>query len=204
MADKVLAKASESMFRLHDEGQFLGQCIDVVDVGEDVIDYPNKDKYTAPKCAIVFRTEEVNPETGQFLEISQEFTVSMGERANLRKFLESWRGKPYSDEQAREGVPVDRLEKQYGMLSIAHKKSGKGKTYAYIQTIVPVPKRMQGDLPDMTAGYKRAPFWATRKQEYAKNVAAFHGAPVSNGASQEYADYPDQHPDDDSDSEVPF
>lgn len=203
MADRVMAKASDAKFKLHEEGQFLAQCVDVVDLGEDVIDFPNQEKYLAPKCAIVFRTEAENEDTRQYMEISQEYTVTMGERANLRKALESWRGRPYTEEQAREGVPVDRLEGQYAMLNIAHRKSGKGKTYAFIQAIVPVPKRMQGDLPDLKDGYKRAPFWAERKSEYAKNAAAFKGESANAAPADNFEDVPGI--DDDSDnSDLPF
>src|SRR5690349_9680772 len=131
MADKVTATNQDSKFKPHREGNdFLGLCVDVIDLGETTVAFPNKPTYLAQKCALVFRTGEKNPETGDYIDVSAEFTVSMGEKANLRKFLESWRGKPYTQEQIDAGVPVDKLEGNWALLAVAHKKSAKGRTYA--------------------------------------------------------------------------
>jgi hypothetical protein len=172
MADKVTAKNSDAKFKAHDEGQFVGQCVDCIDLGEAVMDFTGKPKYLAQKCALVFRTGEKNPDTGEYIDVSTEFTVSMGELANLRKFLEMWRGKPYTPEQIDDGIPLDRLVSQWALLTVAHKKSAKGRTYAIIQSAVGVPKQMQGGLVPYT-GYTRAPYWAERKAEYAVAAGAY-------------------------------
>lgn len=172
MADKVTAKNSDAKFKSHDEGQFVGQCVDCVDLGECVQDFADKPKYLAQKCALVFRTGEKNDETGEFIDVSAEFTVSMGEKANLRKFLEQWRGKPYTQEQVDEGVPLDRLVGNWALLTIAHKKSAKGRTYAVIVSGVGVPKQMQGGLTPY-AGYVRAKYMEEKKAEYAAAAGAY-------------------------------
>lgn len=76
----------------------------------------------------------------QPLVISQEYTLSMNEKANLRKMLSSWRGKDFTEEQAKSfditnliGVPC--------MLNIIHKPSKTGdKTYQNIGSVSPMPK----------------------------------------------------------------
>lgn len=161
MADNVVVK--EVPRPIHEEGQYVALCVDCVDLGEYVVDYPNQDKYLAQKCALVFRTGETNEETGEPIDISQDFAVSMSDRGNLRKFLESWRGKKYTDEQRREGVPLAKLVGQHALLSIVHKESKQGRKYAVILSASPVPKQLKDALPEFTA-YVRAPYWVDRKK----------------------------------------
>lgn len=194
MADTITAKASDAKFKTHPEGQYVAQCVDAIDLGERVEEFAGKPKKLAHKCALVFRTGEKNEDTGEFIDISREFTVSMGELANLRKFLEQWRGKPYSAEQISAGVPLHKLAGNHGLLSVAHRTSGGGRTYANITACVSVPKQM-GNLPAFLAAYVRADYWQERKEEYAKVAKAFRaeaGAPSDD-------DYPA--PDD---SDLPF
>ena len=54
--------------------------------------------------------------------ISKEFTLSLHEKATLRNFLKNWRGKDFTEDEAKE---FD-IEKSVGapcMLNITHKKS---------------------------------------------------------------------------------
>ena len=40
--DEVNAKAGESKFKPHPQGQFPAQCVDVIALGDKVDDYPGK------------------------------------------------------------------------------------------------------------------------------------------------------------------
>ena len=142
MSDAVIARGSDAKFTPHDAGQFVGQCVDVIDLGQKVEEFAGKPTKLAAKVALVFRTGERNAETGEYSDIAQEFTVSLNEKANLRKFLEQWAGKPYSDEQIEQGVALNALTGRHGLLTIAHKTSGKGRTYATIAACVGIPKQM--------------------------------------------------------------
>lgn len=83
------------------------------------------------------------PENGeQPLVISKEFTLSMNEKANLRKMLASWRGKDFSEDEAKRFDILKLLGKPC-MLNIIHKPSKDGsKTYQEIGSISPMPKGM--------------------------------------------------------------
>ena len=201
MADHVTAKSSDAKFAPHPEGQFVAVCADVIDLGEKVDDYPGKPPKLSPKCVLVFRTGELNPDTGEYSDVAQEYTVSMGEKANLRKALESWRGKPYTQDQADEGVPVDKLVGNGALIGVAHKVSGKKRTYAVIQSIVGVPKAMAASIP-MTAGYKRADFWAERKKEYAEAAKKFRAEAGAAPSEVEFDEFPSAGGQDDDD--LPF
>ena len=76
--------------------------------------------------------------------ISSLYTLSLGEKANLRKMLESWRAKPFTREELS-GFDVSKLVGVNCMLSIIH-KPGTGqnasKVYANVSTVTSLPKGM--------------------------------------------------------------
>lgn len=64
-----------------------------------------------------------NPEKGEQPQaISREFTLSMHEKSTLRAFLTSWRGKGFSEEEAK-AFDVSKLVGVPCMLSIVHEPS---------------------------------------------------------------------------------
>lgn len=77
--------------------------------------------------------------------ISKEFTLSMNEKSTLRKFLEGWRGKAFTEKEA-EAFDITVLLGKPCMLSVIHKDSKTGNTYAEISSVTSVPKGMT--VPD--------------------------------------------------------
>ena len=196
MADKVNAKDNGGGFTAHEEGQFAAVCVDVIDLGQRIDQYPGKPARIVDKCALVFVTDS----EGETKDVSAEFTVSMGERATLRAFLESWRGKGYTADQAREGVPLDKLCGNGALLSIEHKTSQKGRTYAKVKSISPLPKALP--KPD-DATYSRPDFWEERKKAYRAETEAWADAQAKTQArkAQDVESMPDV---DSDDSDLPF
>lgn len=164
--DRIMARDDGPKFKPHPEGSFAAICVDVIDLGRRLETFGGKIK-VQPKCALVFATGRTNEETGEPFFLHPEFTVSMHEKASLRGFLESWRGKSYTEEQAQKGVPVDKLVGQLAWLTVEHKTSGSGRTYAKIRAVSPVPPGIEGPHPN---GYVRPEFWQKRKEEYAEEV----------------------------------
>ena len=179
MADEINARSEESKFKPHPEGTLAAVCVDVIDLGKKVDEWQGKTKVQA-KCALVFMTGKTNPDTGDLHDVSIEFTVSMGDKSNLRRFLESWRGKKYTEEQAEKGVPIHKLAGQPALITVEHHKSSKGRTYARILSVSPLP---EGLLPPSLPTYTRAPFWADRKKAYADELARLQAAshPTDDG-----------------------
>lgn len=66
----------------------------------------------------------------------------MHEKANLRKDLESWRGKGFTEDEAKE-FDITKLLGIPCMLSIIHKVSKSNSEYATISTISTIPKGME-------------------------------------------------------------
>ena len=211
MADQINAKGADSKFRPHPEGQFVGKCVDVIDLGEKVEDYIGKPKKLSQKCQIVFRTGELNEETGEIVDVSGEYTVSMGEKANLRKILASWRGKEYSEEECEAGVPLHKLVGNFALLTVDQKLSGSGRKYARILSVTGIPKQMRSAIPTFE-DYKRAEYWEERKADYKKEADAFRasfapepkaGRLTGPNDGDPGMDYPGDM-EDDQDSDLPF
>jgi hypothetical protein len=201
MSDVINARGSDSKFLPHPEGQFVAVCQDTIDLGDNVETFAGKPSKLAHKCALVFRTGERNEQTGEYIDIGREFTVSMGEKANLRKFLEQWRGKPYNAAQIEEGVPLHKLTGQPGLLTVAHKTSGQGRTYANITACVGIPKQMRDSVKEYD-DYKRAEYWEEKKKGYADAARKFK-AEQAPTTSDEFEDFPNALGDDDDDF-LPF
>lgn len=92
-------------------------------------------------------TRVFNEEKGeQPMVLSEEFTLSLHEKAKLRKFLASWRGKDFSEEEAK-SFDVTKLLGAPCMLNIIHKPSKKdpSQIYAVIGSCSPVPKGLKVD-----------------------------------------------------------
>jgi hypothetical protein len=74
---------------------------------------------------------------------SKEFTLSLGEKSNLRAFLNSWRGKALTEEECK-SFDITVLAGKACTLSIIHKTSKvSGKVYAEIGSIGGVMKGME-------------------------------------------------------------
>lgn len=181
MPDVVTAKgSSESRFKNHAAGQYTAQCVDVIDLGERVVTYQGKPTELRNKIALVFRTGHVNPDTGDLIDVSMEYTLSLFETANLRQFLEAWRGKSYTVEQVDEGVPLDKLNLQWALISVEEKTSQKGRPYSIIKSISPLPAAMPHPVfPE----YKRPEYWGERKLEYASESKVYRDAIGAQAAS---------------------
>lgn len=171
MADRFNVKQQESKFRPHSTGMHVAQCVDTINFGECVTDFPGKPKSLSPKCALVFRTGEVNEKTGEFIDIVAEYGAFMSTKAKLRALLESWRGRPYTEEQVQEdGIPMDKLVGKWAYLNIGQKVSAGGRVYAYILSANPVPPTVA--VPTLKA-YTRPEFLELRKKGYAAAAAAY-------------------------------
>ena len=82
---------------------------------------------------------------------SKEFTLSLHEKSLLRKTLESWRGKAFSEKEL-EGFDLTKLLGANCMIQIIHTKK-ENKTYANVQTIVQLPKEMVKKSPENPTRY---------------------------------------------------
>lgn len=75
------------------------------------------------------------------MSIGSTFTASMSPKANLRKFIESWFGKPFPSDEAAADFDFSKILGRRCLLNVSHSERD-GKTYANITTATPLPKSM--------------------------------------------------------------
>jgi hypothetical protein len=141
----INASSSGSDFKPVDAGTYVARCYSMVHIGTIEQEYMGEIKemnkvrisWELPTELKVFKEEKGE----QPCSVSKEFTLSLHEKANLRKFLESWRGKGFTDEEAKIFNVTNLLGKPC-MISIIHKTSKNGKLYAEISAVSTLPKGM--------------------------------------------------------------
>lgn len=141
----IKSKSSGEQRELIPAGMYQGRAYQMLEIGTNV-ETINGDTKRLCKVRIGWELPE---ETRVFDEakgaepivISKEYTLSMNEKANLRKDLESWRGKKWTDAEAND-FDITKLIGAPCLLNITHKPSKKdpSKVYEEISSITPLMK----------------------------------------------------------------
>ena len=122
-------------------GSHVARCISVIDLGTQDTPFGESHKvritWELPEEKAVFKEE--NGE--QPFVLSKDYTLSLYEKANLRHDLESWRGRAFTEQELR-GFDISKLIGAPCLLSVIHKTSDKGKTFANISSVSALPKGM--------------------------------------------------------------
>lgn len=145
----IIAQNKGGDFVLIPAGNHIARCYGMVEIGtvkEETGIYAGKESH---KVRISWETPHECHDFGKGLQpfsIHKEFTLSMNEKATLRKMLESWRGKSFTEAEA-ESFDITKLLGKPCMINVIHKTSGKGSTYADISSIATLPKGL--DCPDL-------------------------------------------------------
>lgn len=126
-------------------GNYVARCYQMIHIGTVPENYQGEIKeqnkvrigWELPTELKVFNEERGE----QPLIIGKEYTLSMNEKANLRKMLASWRGKDFNEDEARK-FDITVLIGKPCMLNIIHKPGVKDPSMIYeeIATISPMPK----------------------------------------------------------------
>lgn len=78
--------------------------------------------------------------------ISKEYTASIGKKANLRKHLDSWRGRAFTEQEAQ-GFEIANVIGVPCTLSVSHQKKSDGGIYAKVEGVSGLPKGIT--VPEM-------------------------------------------------------
>ena len=121
-------------------GNHVARCIGMIDIGTHESEYQGKTTY-ARKIVLRFELpNEVMAEgeyAGKPFIVGKYYTASLSEKANLRKDLESWRGRPFTEEELMGFDSKNVLDKPC-MVNVVHTEKKKAK----IASIAPIPKGM--------------------------------------------------------------
>jgi hypothetical protein len=124
------------------EGAHVARCYQIIDKGTTFDEkWGNKKRKVQFLFELPLETAVFSEDKGeQPFYVKTVFNLSMGEKASLRKFVESWIGKKMTDAQAGD-FDIIKLLGHSCMVNIAH--NGKDdRTYANIMSISPLPKGM--------------------------------------------------------------
>lgn len=144
----IIAKSTPTIS--HDPvpaGTHVARCVEMIHLGSRDDEYQGR-TYKSNKVRITWELplelKVFNPEKGeQPYVVSKEFSLTMSEKSNLRAFLTSWRGKGFTEDEAR-AFDVTKLLGVPCMLSIIHEpgKKDPSKMYERIASVSTLPKGM--------------------------------------------------------------
>lgn len=187
-------------------GVYVGRCYSLVDLGTQTTtgQYGEKQQHKIRIGWELFGEDETGePLTVDVdgrtmpMTISKSYTVSLHEKAGLRKDLAAWRGRDFTDDEAR-AFDVTKLLGAYCMVNVTTSESN-GKTYSNVAGLTPLPGALKHakpdpvhdnivfdlDAPDMKvfAGFheklqeaiKRAPEWARNANTSPSADAGYDG-----------------------------
>lgn len=138
-AFKIKASSGGGDFSVPPPGNHPAVLVGLVDVGTQEEEYQGVRK-SARKVFLAWElTGEADPATGKNFIVGRDYTASMHERSALRAIIEKWRGKALGDDEEFE---LTKILGKPCLLSLVHKQSQTGKTYAKIDSIGALPKGM--------------------------------------------------------------
>lgn len=134
----TIAHTDSTEFELPPAGATAARCCAVIDLGTQKASYQGESKAQA-KLLLSFELAETRSD-GTPHRVSRRMTASLHKKAQLRAFLEQWRGRPFTDEDLR-AFNVGKLLGAPALLNLVHVERA-GKQYANILSVSPVPKGM--------------------------------------------------------------
>ncbi|OWQ95764.1 hypothetical protein CDQ92_13360 [Sphingopyxis bauzanensis] len=189
-------------------GTHFAVCDMVVDLGKQRTSYQGEEsvkhqiylRWQIPAERVEWKDGDGNQKEGPAV-IGKTYTLSLGEKANLRKDLQAWRGKSFTEEELR-GFDVAKLLGVPATLTVTHTEKN-GRTYTNVASLGGIPKGM--DKPSAENGvtlydndnagtFENLPKWLREKIT----------AQIDPGKVEDEGAGPRPFADDDLDDDVPF
>ncbi len=134
----VTGSAPVKEFKIAPTGSHLARLYRIIDLGTQKSEYMGKvNMLRKVKFFWELHGDDLKTDEGKPLIQTRNYTLSLGEKASLRKDLESWRGKSFTDDELR-GFDLTNLLDKWCMITVQHRESN-GKTYADAVAVTPVP-----------------------------------------------------------------
>lgn len=135
-------------------GAYIGRCYSLIDLGTQATSgqYGDKEQHKIRIGWELFGEDEqgnalvVDVDGRQMpMTISKSYTVSLHEKSSLRKDLQAWRGKEFTEEEAR-AFDVSKLMGAYCMVNVTTSETN-GKTYSNVAGLTPLPGALKNAKP---------------------------------------------------------
>lgn len=134
--------SGEREYEIHPAGAVAARCIRLVELGTQESEYLGQSK-KAKKVMLAFETTALITEgefSGQPFLMTTRYTASLHEKAALRKILKGWRGRDFNDTEL-EGFDLKNVLGKNCLMNVVH-NTANGKTYANIDSVMPLPAGM--------------------------------------------------------------
>lgn len=119
-------------------GTHAAVCCDVRDLGVLEVSWQGQTK-KQHKVLISWQIDESRDDGKPFL-VSRRYTLSLFDTSGLRKDLEIWRGRAFTEAELQ-GFDLETVIGKGCLLNVVHRQSG-GDTYANVAGVMALPKNM--------------------------------------------------------------
>jgi hypothetical protein len=134
----AITATAGAKFEVCPAGSFAAVCCDVVDMGIVKTNYSGKEK-KQHKIRIGWQVSELREDSKPFI-VWKRYTLSLHEKSALRKDLEPWRGRPFTEEELQ-GWDVESVLQAPCLVSVVQ-NAVSGTVYANVSAIIRMPKGM--------------------------------------------------------------
>jgi hypothetical protein len=141
-------------FKRVPQGVFIGRCYSLIDLGTQLTNgqYGEKLQHKIRIAWELFGEDEqgapltVDVDGKEMpMTISKSYTVSLHEKAGLRRDLAAWRGRDFTEEEAK-AFDVSKLLGAFCMINVTTSETN-GKTYSNVNGITPLPGALKNSKP---------------------------------------------------------
>jgi hypothetical protein len=141
----IVSGSSQPKREIVPSGTHIAVCYSMIHIGNVEWEYQGEYK-VSNKVRMSFELSnelrDYGGEQKQPMVISKEYTLSLHEKSNLRKDLESWRGSAFNSDDLK-NFDITSLLGKSCMVSIIHKKSNSGVEYANIGNVSSLTKGVE-------------------------------------------------------------
>jgi len=135
-------------------GAHLARCYRISDLGTQKSEYMGETKYLH-KIMVGWEIHGMNDDgskitmnDGRPFAIFKNYTHSWSDKANLRIDLQSWRGRPFNEEEMLK-FDLANVLGAWCMLNVIERQGQNGNTYSNVAGVTPVPAMIKKNgLPD--------------------------------------------------------
>ncbi len=121
-------------------GAHVARCVKLIDIGTHHGEYegmPNVRHQIIIGWELPSELIQSGEYAGQPFAVSEFYTLSLSEKSKLRPMLESWRGKPFTEDELK-GFDLENLLGKLCMVQVGRNKKDRAK----VQAVMSLPKGM--------------------------------------------------------------
>lgn len=150
----IASDSGGSNFKRVPSGAFIGRCYSLIDLGTQHSEgqYGPKDQHKIQIGWELFgEDDDGQPLTVEYdgktmpMTIKKSYTVSLHEKSGLRRDLASWRGRDFTDDEAK-AFDISKLMGAYCMVNVTTSENN-GKTYSNVAGLTKLPTALKDAKP---------------------------------------------------------